>query len=185
MGVASWQSHTPHHTAMFLFSLLLATFSASKVVGFVVRENRVEVEMGEKEKEEHEVVVTYGDELESILRKAADEGRKSLIEEILNGEIQALQSWVRKRGFEYMEEGVTNRGEDIEAAKEVIDDIKAVLEETNNLLSGAGQEITSFLKSANFGDPSTSETLVNVLKFLRSAGETAENKYKAAISERV
>merc|ERR1712083_155738 len=178
MGVASWQSHTPHHTAMFLFSLLLTTFSASKVVGFVVRENRVEVEMGEKEKEEHEVVVTYGDELESILRKAADEGRKSLIEEILNGEIQALQSWVRKRGFEYMEEGVTNRGE-------VIDDIKAVLEETNNLLSGAGQEITSFLKSANFGDPSTSETLVNVLKFLRSAGETAENKYKAAISERV
>ena len=43
--------------------------------------------MGVKEKEEHEVVVTYGDELESILRKAAVEGRKSLIEEILNGEV--------------------------------------------------------------------------------------------------
>ena len=71
----------------FFFNLLLTLFSASKVVGFVVRENRVEVESGVGEKEKHEVVVTYGDELENILRKAAAEGRKSLIEEILNGEV--------------------------------------------------------------------------------------------------
>ena len=42
-------------------------------------------------------------------------------------QIQALQSWVRKRGFEYMEEGVTSRGDDIEAAKEVIDQIKVTI----------------------------------------------------------
>ena len=47
----------------------------------------MEVESGVEEKEKHEVVVTYGDELENILRKAAAEGRKSLIEEILNGEV--------------------------------------------------------------------------------------------------
>ena len=68
-----------------LFSFLLSVLSAGKVVGFVVREDKVEEV--EDLQEKHEVRVTYGDELENILRKAANEGRESLVEEILSGEV--------------------------------------------------------------------------------------------------
>eukprot|EP00091_Calanus_sinicus_P013526 TRINITY_DN30007_c0_g1_i1.p1 TRINITY_DN30007_c0_g1~~TRINITY_DN30007_c0_g1_i1.p1 ORF type:complete len:170 (-),score=52.99 TRINITY_DN30007_c0_g1_i1:83-592(-) len=169
---------------MLLLNLLSSLFLVSRTASFVIRENTIEEE-GTDLVEKQEVRVTYGDELENILRKAASEGRKSLVEEILNGEIQALQSWVRKRAFDYMEQGVSKMGEDIEAAKKVIDEIKVVLEETNSLLSVAGHEISSFLKDADFREESTSETLVNVLKFLRSVGETAENKYKKAVADKV
>jgi len=156
-----------------------------------VRENVAEV--GEEAHEDgsvdlvekQEVKVTYGDELEDILRKAASEGRHSLVEEILIGEIQVMQGWVRKRAFDYMEQGVSKMGEDIEAAKNVIDEIKVVLEETSSLLTVAGQEISSFLKGAELREGSTSDTLVNVLKFIRSVGETAEDKYKKAIADKV
>ena len=63
-----------------LLNLLSSLLLVSRIASFVVRENNIE---GEKQ----EVRVTYGDELENILRKAASEGRQSLVEEILNGEV--------------------------------------------------------------------------------------------------
>ena len=63
-----------------LLNLLSSLLLVSRIASFVVRENTIE---GEKQ----EVRVTYGDELENILRKAASEGRQSLVEEILNGEV--------------------------------------------------------------------------------------------------
>merc|ERR1712123_121418 len=152
-----------HITTMLLLNLFCTLLSVIRTTSFVIRENTIEE--GDDLVEKQEVRVTYGDELENILRKAALEGRQSLVEDIFSGEIQALQSWVRKRAFDYMEQGVSKMGEDIEAAKTVIDEIKVVLEETNSLLSVADQEISSFLKSADFRG-STSETMVNVLKFI-------------------
>eukprot|EP00092_Neocalanus_flemingeri_P011255 GFUD01012129.1.p1 GENE.GFUD01012129.1~~GFUD01012129.1.p1 ORF type:complete len:189 (-),score=47.30 GFUD01012129.1:96-614(-) len=172
---------------MLLLSFLFSLLSVTRTASFVVRGNA-----GEVSKEEHDLVenkqevkVTYGEELEDILRKASSEGRHSLVEEILLGEIQVIQGWVRKRAFDYVEQGVSRKGEDIEAAKNVIDELKVVLEETSTLLTVAGQEISSFLKEADLREGSTSETLVNVLKFIRSVGETAEDKYKNAITDKV
>jgi len=152
----------------------------------VIRENTIGNEESKKELfEKQEVRVSYSDELENILRKAALEQRKSLVEDILFGEIEAVQAWVRKRAFDYMEQGVSKMGEDIDAAKKVIDEIKEVLQETNSLLGDARQEISRFIKGADFKERGTSETLVNVLKFLRSVGETAELDYKKSVADKV
>ena len=68
-----------------LLNLLSSLLLVSRIASFVVRENTIEGEQDILEKQE--VRVTYGDELENILRKAASEGRQSLVEEILNGEV--------------------------------------------------------------------------------------------------
>ena len=49
-------------------------------------------------------------------------------------QIQVILGWVRKRAFDYMEQGVTKMGEDLEAAKKVIDEIK-VRASTDNLIN--------------------------------------------------
>ena len=80
------------HFQLFL-NILFSFLSVTRTASFVVRENVAEV--GEEAHEDgsvdlvekQEVKVTYGDELEDILRKAASEGRHSLVEEILIGEV--------------------------------------------------------------------------------------------------
>ena len=54
----------------------------------MIRENTIGNEESKKELfEKQEVRVSYSDELENILRKAALEQRKSLVEDILFGEV--------------------------------------------------------------------------------------------------
>ena len=94
-----------------------------------------------------EVKVTYDDELENILRKAANGGDVELVQEIFNKEvsskyflfiqclpkyeyklqIQLLQNWIRKRAFDYIEQGVMLKGENVNEAKLVVDKIKVNL----------------------------------------------------------
>ena len=88
--------------------------------------------------------MTYDDELENILRKAANGGDVELVQEIFNKEvsskyflfiqclpkyeyqlqIQLLQNWIRKRAFDYIEQGVMLKGENVNEAKLVVDKIK-------------------------------------------------------------
>ena len=60
----------------------------------MIRENTIGNEESKKELfEKQEVRVSYSDELENILRKAALEQRKSLVEDILFGEVSNQLSY--------------------------------------------------------------------------------------------
>ena len=77
------------HFQLFL-NILVPLFLVTGTASFVVREN-VGEEVSEGDVvdlvEKQEVKVTYGDELEGLLRKAASEGRHSLVEQILKGKV--------------------------------------------------------------------------------------------------
>ena len=58
-----------------------------------------------------EVKVSYGNELEIILRQAATDRDFALVKKIFSDEIDLLDNWVRKRAFDYIEQGVMLKGE--------------------------------------------------------------------------
>ena len=120
------------------FSLLL-TLGASLTSAFVVRTSGT----GDSEDvfQIEEVKVSYGDELEAILHKAAIDGDLGLVREIFNNEVRGqdweniiknkhhlqidvLQTWVRKRAFDHIEQGVMLKGNNVQEAKLVVDKIK-------------------------------------------------------------
>ena len=91
-----------------------------------------------------EVRVSYGEELETILREAANSGDINLVRSIFTTEvsgvaepvtcrmtsplqIDALQNWVRKRAFDHIEQGVLLKGDNVRGAKLLVDNIKVKL----------------------------------------------------------
>ena len=88
-----------------------------------------------------EVRVSYGEELETILREAANSGDINLVRSIFTTEVSgvaepvacrmtsplqiaALQNWVRKRAFDHIEQGVLLKGDNVRGAKLLVDNVK-------------------------------------------------------------
>ena len=71
-----------------------------------------------------EVKISYGDELENILRQAARSEDFLHVNTIFNEQIDVLEDWVRKRAFDYIEQGVMLKGDNVEEAKLVVDKVK-------------------------------------------------------------
>ena len=92
-----------------------------------------------------EVRVSYGEELETILREAANSGDINLVRSIFTTEVSwcvaepvacrntsplqiaALQNWVRKRAFDHIEQGVLLKGDNVRGAKLLVDNVKVKL----------------------------------------------------------
>jgi len=139
-------------------------------------------EVREVERPVLELQVNYGEELANLLRQAADQGKMALVKDILEGEIDNTEKRVRERAFTYMQDGVSSWGEDVSTTKDIIDKIKAVLNETLLLLDAARPEISSFLEGVKFQEEEVGKTLVDILAYIRSVGELAEKKYKDTVS---
>ena len=73
-----------------------------------------------------EVKVSYGNELEIILRQAATDRDFALVKKIFSDEIDLLDNWVRKRAFDYIEQGVMLKGDNVQEARHVVDKIKVM-----------------------------------------------------------
>ena len=80
-----------------------------------------------------EVKVSYGDELEIILRQAATDRDFALVNKIFSDEIDMLDNWVRKRAFDYIEQGVMLKGDNVQQARQVVDKIKVTFCITVNI----------------------------------------------------
>merc|ERR1712203_313820 len=134
-----------------------------------------------EETRREDVKVSFGDELEKILLTAVENGDVQFIQNIFRRETELLQNIVRKRAFDYIEDGVQLSGSDVEAAKDAVDRIKVVMEETIKLLKDSEIEISNFLQDINLKEPSSGETLLSALKFIRSVYRTSEENMKHSL----
>jgi len=128
------------------------------------------------------VRVNYGSGLENLLVDAVNRGSASDAVDILVSEIDSISSRVRSRGFWYMGEGVKQRGTDVAAIKELIDDVKAAMEDTVERLEVAKQEIKLLLQEIPIKAAGMEETLLDILASIRDVPATTELHYRDVIT---
>ena len=113
--------------------MILSISAIGKSASFVLTNENVE------EIRREDVKVSFGNELEKILLAAVEDGDVQFLKEVFskevclqfrksfltsNFQVELLQNLVRKRAFDYIEDGVHLSGSDVEAAKDVVDRIK-------------------------------------------------------------
>ena len=113
--------------------MILSISAIGKSASFVLTNENVE------EIRREDVKVSFGNELEKILLAAVEDGDVQFLKDVfskevclqfrksfltLNFQVELLQNLVRKRAFDYIEDGVHLSGSDVEAAKDVVDRIK-------------------------------------------------------------
>ena len=113
--------------------MILSISAIGKSASFVLTNENVE------EIRREDVKVSFGNELEKILLAAVEDGDVQFLKDVFSKEvcqdfgkflltlkfqIELLQNLVRKRAFDYIEDGVHLSGSDVEAAKDVVDRIK-------------------------------------------------------------
>merc|ERR1712179_797893 len=140
--------------------------------GFIVQEHKPQVE----------VRVNYGTGLEKLLVEAVQTNNAADVIDILVSEIDSIESRVRSRGFWYMGEGARQQGADVEAVKQLVDDLKTAMEDTIERLRLAKQEIKLLLQEIPVTAGGMEETLLDILASIRDVPAITELHYRDVIT---
>merc|ERR1712200_212482 len=140
--------------------------------GFIVQEHKPQVE----------VRVSYGTGLEKLLVEAVQTNNAAGVIDILVSEIDSIESRVRSRGFWYMGEGARQQGADVEAVKQLVDDLKTTMEDTIERLRLAKQEIKLLLQEIPVTAGGMEETLLDILASIRDVPAITELHYRDVIT---